>query len=673
MGLSSAGIGSGLDVTGIVSSLMAVEQKPLTALTTKQTDYKAKLSAFGSIQSGLASFQSTLKKLSDAKNLQTIKATPADASVLGTSGGAGAVPGDYSIEVTKLAQSQKLASAGQLNAQAVVGTGTLTFDFGTISGGTLGTDGKYTGAGFTSNGAGSKTVTIDSSHNTLNGIRDAINAAGMGVTASVINDGSNTPYRLALSNSQTGEASSMKISVSGDAALGNLLNHDPASSQALTQTVAAQNAALKVDGLAISKPSNSFSDVVPGVTLTLKKTNAGSPTNLSVTRDTAAVKANVQEFVDGYNKLTGSLKSLTSYDMTSKKGAALFGDSSVRNMLTQLRGVVTGTVAGGASSLTRLSDAGVSYQADGTLKLDATQLQKVIDTQFDQLPGLFAASGASTDSQVSYVGSTAKTQSGSYALTVSQLATQGSQTGSGAASLDYSGGNNALQVSLDGLSASISLRDGAYASTSELLSDLQTRINGNSTFTQAGSAVTISADASGVLSLISNRYGSSSSITLGGTAASLLLGGAGSSSSTGLALTGQINGVAATSLGQTLTGAKDNAAEGLKVSISNGSTGSRGNVQYSQGFAYQLDQLASSFLGENGTISMRTDGINSALKKLDSDKLNLEARLGRIQKQYQDQFTKLDTTMSSMNSTSTYLTGQLTALANSMNSNSNNN
>lgn len=663
MGLSSAGIGSGLDVTGIVSQLMSIEQRPLTALTTKQSDYKAKLSAFGSIQSGIASFQSTLKKLSDPKNLQTIKATVADTNVLGTSGGAGAVPGDYSIEVTKLAQSQKLASAGQLNAQAVVGTGTLTFDFGTISGGTLGTDGKYSGSAFTSNGAGSKQVTIDSSNNTLNGIRDAINSASIGVTASVINDGGATPYRLALSNSQTGEASSMKISVSGDAALGNLLNHDPAGSQALTQTVAAQNAALKVDGLDISKPSNTFSDVVPGVTLTLKKTNAGSPTNLSVTRDTNAVKANVQEFVDGYNKLTGSLKSLTSYDMTSKKGAALYGDSSVRNMLGQLRGLVTGTITGGASSLTRLSDAGVSYQADGTLKLDATKLQTVIDTQFDQLPGLFAASGTSTDSQVSYVGSTAKTQSGSYAVSISQLATQGSQTGSGAANLDYSGGNNALQVSLDGLSANINLRDGSYASTSELVSDLQTRINGNSTFTQAGSAVSISADASGVLSLLSNRFGSNSSITLGGTAASLLLGGAGSTT-TGLALTGQINGAAATSLGQTLTGASGNAAEGLKVSVSNGSTGSRGNVQYSQGFAYQLDQLASSFLGENGMISMRTDGINSALKRLDSDRLNLEAKLGRIQKQYQDQFTKLDTTMSSMNSTSSYLTGQLTALAN---------
>lgn len=672
MGLSYAGIGSGLDVNSIVTQLMSLEQRPLTALTTKQSDYKAKLSAFGTIQSGISSFQTTLKKLSDPKNLQITKATAADATVLGTSGGAGAVPGDYSIEVSKLAQSQKLASAGQLNAQAVVGTGTLTFDFGTISGGTLGTDGKYVGAGFTSNGAGSKQVTIDSSHNTLDGIRDAINAANIGITASVINDGSSTPYRLAFSNSQTGEASSMKISVSGDAALGNLLNHDPSGSQALTQTVAAQNAELKVDGLAISKASNTISDVVPGVTLTLKKTNAGSPTNLSVTRDTDTVKANVQEFVDGYNKLTASLKNLSSYDIASKKGAALYGDSSVRSMLGQLRGMVTGTLTGGASSLTRLSDAGVSYQADGTLKLDNTKLQKVIDTQFDQLPGLFAASGASSDSQVSYVGSTAKTQSGSYALTVGQLATQGSQTGAAAAGLDYGAPNNALQVSLDGLSASISLKDGSYASTSELVSDLQSRINGNSTFAQAGSAVTVSADAGGVLNLISNRYGSSSSITLGGAAASLLLGGAGSAT-TGQALTGTINGVAATSIGQTLTGASGNAAEGLKVSVSNGSTGARGNVQYSQGFAYQLDQLASSFLGENGAISMRTDGINSALKKLDSDKLTLEAKLSRIQKQYQDQFTKLDTTMSSMNSTSAYLTSQLTALANNLGSNSNNN
>lgn len=670
MGLSSAGIGSGLDVTSIVTQLMAVEKKPLTALTTKQTNYQSQLTAFGTVKSGISTFQTTLKKLSEAQNLQVVKATAGDTAVLDASGGSGAVPGDYAVEVTQLAQAQKLATAGQTNPQTAIGTGTLTFDFGTISGGTL-TDGQYSGAGFASNGAGSKTVTIDSSHNTLNGIRDAINAAGIGVTATLVNDGSSTPYRLALSNSQTGEASSMKISVSGDAALGSLLNHDPAGSQALTQTVAAQNAKLKVDGLAISKASNRVSDVVPGVTLTLKKTNAGSPTNLAVTRDTDAVKANVQEFVDGYNKLTASLKSLTSYDMTSKKGAALYGDSSVRAMLGQLRGIVTGTVTGGTSSLTRLSDAGVSYQADGTLKLDSSKLQKVIDTQFDQLPGLFAASGSSSDSQVSYVGATAKTQSGSYALAVSQLATQGSQAGSAAASLDYAAPNNALQVSLDGMSASVSLRDGSYASTSELVSDLQSRINGNTTFAQAGSAVTVSADAGGVLNLISNRYGSNSSISLGGAAASLLLGGSGTASS-GQALIGTINGVAATSAGQTLTGANGNAAEGLKVSVSSGATGARGNVQYSQGFAFQLDQLASNFLGENGTISTRTGGINSALKKLDNDKLNIEARLTRIQKQYQDQFTKLDTTMSSMNSTSTYLTGQLTALANNMNNNSNN-
>lgn len=670
MGLSSAGIGSGLDVTSIVSQLMAVEQKPLTALTTKQSDYQAKLTAFGTIQSGISTFQSTLKKLSDAKNLQAVTATPADASVLGASGGAGAVPGSYAIEVSQLAQAQKLATAGQASAQTAIGTGTLTFDFGTISGGTLGTDGKYSGAGFASNGAGSKTVTIDSSHNTLAGIRDAINAAGIGVTATVINDGSNTPYRLALSNSQTGETSSMKISVSGDAALGNLLNHDPAGSQALTQTIAAQNAKLTVDGLAISKASNTVSDVVPGVTLTLKKTNAGNPTTLTVARDTATVKANVQAFVDGYNKLTASLKSLSSYDMASKKGAALYGDSTVRSMLGKLRGVVTGTITGGASSLTRLSDAGVSFQADGTLNLDASKLQTVIDTQFDQLPGLFAATGSSSDSQVSYVSATDKTQAGSYALAVSQLATQGSLAGSAAAGLNYAAPNNALDVTLDGLNASISLKDGGYASTSELVSDLQTRINGNSTFAQADSAVTVSADASGVLSLLSSRYGSNSGITLGGAAASLLLGGTGSAAA-GQALIGTINGVTATSVGQTLTGASGNAAEGLKITVSNGSTGSRGNVKYSQGFAYQLDQLASDFLGENGTISTRTDGINSVLKKLDNDKLTLEARLSRIQKQYQDQFTKLDATMSSMNSTSTYLTGQLTALANNINNNKN--
>jgi flagellar hook-associated protein 2 len=128
---------------------------------------------------------------------------------------------------------------------------------------------------------------------------------------------------------------------------------------------------------------------------------------------------------------------------------------------------------------------------------------------------------------------------------------------------------------------------------------------------------------------------------------------------------GQINGVTALSTGQSLTGAVGNAAEGLKIKLLGGGTGNRGNVQYTQGFAYQLDQLASALLGDNGIFSNRTDTINAAIKKLDDDKLRVQTRLSTLQKNYQSQFTKLDTAMSSMNSTTSFLTQQLAALAKS--------
>lgn len=660
MGLSSAGIGSGLDVTGMVSQLMAAEQAPLNAITTKQNTYNAQLSAYGTVKSSLANLQGTLKNLNDAGKMQAVSATPSDASVLAATGGAGAVPGTYAIEITQLAQAQKLVTSGQVSDTTAIGSGVLTFDFGTTS-----TD------SFAGNGQPSKSVTIGTD-NSLAGIRDAINAGNIGISATLVNDGGATPYRLALANSQTGADNSMKITV-GDgtgatgssSALAALLTHSPGS-QILAQTMAAQNATLTVDGIAISKANNSFSDAVQGVTLTLKKTNAGSPAALTVARDTTTVKNSVLAFVNGCNALTQTLKTLSTYDLTVKKGAVLNGDSLVRSIKGQLRAIVTGVVANGSSGLTRLNQIGVAMQTDGTLALDATKLQSAIDTQFDKLPTLFAATGSS-DAQLSFLSSTSATKAGSYGVNVSQLATQGSWLGQalGSGSISITTGvNDSLDVTLDGQTATVKLAPGSY-SASSLAAAIQARINGTSAFSDLTSAVTASLSG-GALSLVSARYGGGSNISLAGNAASTVLGGASgatASSVSGVSMAGSINGVAAGSTGQALIGAIGNAAEGLKLKVLGGSTGSRGNVEYTQGFAYQLDQLATALLADNGLFSTRTTGINQAVKKLDDNKTKVQARLSTLQKTYTDQFTKLDTLMSKMNSTSSYLTQQLTALA----------
>lgn len=666
MGLSSAGIGSGLDVNNIVQQLMASEQKPLTALNNKQSEQKSRLTAYGSISSALSNFQSTLKKLSDPLKIQAITATTSDNSSLTALGQAGATPGSYAIQVHQLATAQKLVSTGQSSAQNIIGKGTLQFEFGTITGGTL-QQGIYAGANFVSSGKTTQTVSIGEGQNTLQGIRDAINAAAIGVTATIVNDGSSTPYRLALSNSQTGESSSMKILVNGDAGLQALLAYDPVNpqGQAMSQTAKAQNAVLSVDGINVSKSSNTVRDVLSGVTLELNKVS-NSPVQVTVTQDNATVQANIKEFVDGYNKLSSTLKNLSNYDPVAKKASALTGDTTLKNLQNQVRSIVTGQISGN-NALTRLNHVGIEIQKDGMLTLNNAKLESVLKNQFELLPKLFSESGQSSDSQISFIGTTAKTRPGNYPITITQLATQSSLSGQTLSnSITIDNNNDNLEISLDGTVANLKVSHGIY-SPEQLASQLQAQINGHTTFQAQQSSVT-SIFQNGQLHLTSNRYGPESQIGIRSSAAIALLSDGLSANewrqaSPGKSLQGSIQGVNAQSSGQFLTGALDQQSEGLKIRVQGSTLGVRGDVQFTQGFAAQLDRLINTFLGDNGFIASRTEGINSVLKKMDSEKLRLQDRLGKLQSQYQAQYAKLDMTMSSMNNTASTLTQQLANLA----------
>ena len=196
--LSSPGIGSGLDVTGLVAKLMAVEQQPMQALQTKQTAYQSTISAFGTVKGALSTFQAALKSLMDPSTFRTLSATSGDTSILSSSANAGAVPGSYSVEVTQLARAQKIATTGFANLSDTVGTGTLTFEFG-----------SFDGTSFTSNGGASKTVIIGTGQQTLAGVRDAVNASGIGVTATIVNDGSASGNRLVFSSNNSGAANGL--------------------------------------------------------------------------------------------------------------------------------------------------------------------------------------------------------------------------------------------------------------------------------------------------------------------------------------------------------------------------------------------------------------------------------------------------------------------------------
>lgn len=664
MTISSPGIGSNLDVNSIVTQLMAIERQPVTLLDRKESTFQAQLSAYGSVKGAMSSFQGAMSSLASLTRFQGYTANSTDASIVAAGAANSAVGGSYSVEVTALAQAQKLTAVGQASITDAIGSGattTLTFDFGTISGGSFNSfTGVYTGAAFAS--TGTKTVTIDSTNNTLSGIREAINNAQIGVTATIINDGGTSPYRLVLTENSTGKDKSIKISVSGDATISTLLAHNPAATQNLSETITAQNAAFKVDGIAISKASNTVTDAISGVSLILQKTNAGSPIKVNVTQDTTQITSAVNAFVKAYNDLNTTLSNLSAYDASTKQGAVLNGDATVRSLQSQIRATLNSALTGIAGGYATLSQIGVSFQKDGTMAVDGTKLQSVIDSNPKSIGELFAASSTPTDSLISYTASTANTKPGSYAVNVTQLATKGQIVGSAAAALTInSGTNDTLNVTLGGVSATITLTAGTYASASALAAEVQSKINSVTAFAAAGLVVTAT-ESAGVITLASNDYGSGASINItGGNAQTDLLGGA-PVTTAGLDVAGLINGVTAVGAGQSLTGAAGDASEGLKISIAGGATGIRGTVSFFQGYAYKLNTLASSFLSGTGAIPSRTDGINNSIKDIGNRRDALNRRLVDIEKRYRAQFTALDTLISSMTTTSNFLTQQLANL-----------
>jgi len=290
MAISSPGIGSGLDVNNIVTQLMNVEKQPLTLLDQKEASFQAQLSAYGTLRGALSSFQSAVSGLDSLSTFQGITAKAADSSIVSASATTSSAAGAHDIDVTQLAQAQSLLAVGQASTSATIGSGTtttLTFDFGTISGGTL-SNGLYSGASFTQDGTQtSGSVTIDSSNNSLQGIRDAINNANIGARASIVNDGSGTPYRLTVTGTGTGASHNLRIGVNGDAAIARLLAYDAGGVQNLTQTQAAQDAKLTLDGVSVSSASNTVTDALEGVTLQLA---AKGTTQVTIARDTTAVR-----------------------------------------------------------------------------------------------------------------------------------------------------------------------------------------------------------------------------------------------------------------------------------------------------------------------------------------------------------------------------------------------
>lgn len=377
--IGSLGVGSGLDLNGLLDKIAAAERAPLNAIKVRQSSYNARISAYGTLKGMLSTLQAAANKLAAPNFLSGYKATTSSASSLSVAAGSTAVAGTYSVDVSSLAQSQSLVAEGVASATEDIGASaaTITIDLGAITGSLNAGTGKYeAGATFAADpNQPPITISLAAGATSLQDVRNAINeAAGGAVTASIINDG--TSHRLVISSKATGANSSMEIGVAGNAQLQSLIGHDMESTQAMRQTVAARNAALTVNGIDVTSASNTVAEAMQGITLNLLDTGAST---VKVERDQAAGEAAINEFVGAWNKLNAKIVELTAFNAEKGTGAVLIGDGTTRVIQARLRealfAVVPGVAAGNPAQISAL---GVSFGKDGSLAVDAAALSKVL-------------------------------------------------------------------------------------------------------------------------------------------------------------------------------------------------------------------------------------------------------------------------------------------------------
>ncbi len=383
--ITSAGLGSGLDVSTIVSKLTELERTPITQLQREASTIQSKISSFGSLTSAVSSLKDAAAKLNQASTWSATTATSADASAVAVSTDSNAATGNYSVAVQSLAMGQTTASATYASSGATIGIGTLTFDIGTYGAGqsTFTTNPNWPRA----------TVEITAADNSMEKVRDKINAAGVGVVASVVTDA--TGSRLVFRSASTGAANAFKVSATDsdgndtDATGLSALAYDPTLSiNNMPATQAAANARLTINSLPVESATNTVTGAVEGLTLKLNKVTS-SPVDVGVTQDTESIKKAITAFTTAYTNLNSLIKEQTKYDATTKKAGTLQGDSAAISIQSRMRAILSQT-SGASSVFGQLSQIGISIDANGALSVSTSKLDSALSANLGEVKKLFS-------------------------------------------------------------------------------------------------------------------------------------------------------------------------------------------------------------------------------------------------------------------------------------------
>lgn len=363
--IQAPGIGSGLDINDIVTKLMEIERQPINTLTTKKAQVNAQISAYGALKSKVADFQSAMANLKSPQKFQVFKASSGNESVFTSSVSGNAVAGNYNIDVVALAERDKIATKAYADTSAVVGEGTLNIRIG----------------------ENNFELTIDSSNNTLAGVRDAINSAAdnTGISATIVTGDEGA--RLVLSSTETGLANALRISVTdsdgNDTDEGGLsaLAYNPEAGVEFRAAISsAQDALIRIDGFAVSSSSNTFTGAIDGVAITAAAVGAST---LTVSRDDEKILESVEAFASAFNALRT--------EINQQRKGQLEADSTLLTLERQIFDVLNAGSAIEGSSFNYLIEAGVSIDKNGVMAVDKDRVAEIMNSDFESFTNLFAA------------------------------------------------------------------------------------------------------------------------------------------------------------------------------------------------------------------------------------------------------------------------------------------
>lgn len=491
------------------------------------------------------------------------------------------------------------------------------------------------------------TITVDPETDTLQSLANKITSTVAGVTATV---------RAVTVNGQT----SHKLDIVGnagtptftDGASGFLQAIGVLQRPAANELLAGQDAQFSIDNLPLTSASNTVTNVIPGATITLLKGNATTPetTTLSLTRDTNTITNRVKDFMNAYNGAIDFIRSQSQFNKETFASGPLFGNATAQQVEASLGNMILNSIPGLTGDYRNLAAVGFNIDQDGKLSLDENALKEALNRDPDGVTRLFRATGSGSTPELSFISSTSRSVSsgtGNYAVNITQVATKGDYTGeiaptttSGSETLTFNGallGNSSYQIQLGpGMTGA----------------DIVQRINTDSRLKDLVSA---SLDAGGRLKIESKRFGTNGNFTVfsnleaASTNSGLGVGMLGTKT-TGVDVAGTIHGEPAVGSGQFLTGSSGNArTDGLQIQYTGNALGAVGNVQFTKGMGAMISDLMQQFTdGVNGLLTGTDQALTSELDTLTADIESLSARLQQKRIDLLDKFTKMDSTVASL-------------------------